>query len=154
MAKARRAGLRPYDVLIIASLVEREAALDKERRTIAGVIYNRLEQGEPLGIDATTRYELNNWTKPLTTADFDKTANSPYNTRTNQGLPPTPIGNPGEASLRAAANPAAHDYVFYVVKPGRCGEHAFAQTIDEHNRNVARYDEARAAKGGKDPQNC
>jgi UPF0755 protein len=154
MRKAQEANLTPYEVVIIASLVEREAALPKERRIIAGVIYNRLRTGEVLAIDATTRYQLNNWTKSLTDADFERTADSPYNTRRNAGLPPTPIGNPGQASMQAAANPAKHNYLYYVVKPGKCGEHAFASTLEEHNRNAARYSEARAARGYRDPQNC
>ena len=103
-APPRRKNLSAYDVLIIASMIEREADLDRERPLIAEVIYNRLKQGIPLGIDATTRYEINNFTRPLTAADFAR--NSPYNTRLNKDLPPTPIGNPGLASIQAAAHPA------------------------------------------------
>src|SRR5262249_49485894 len=123
-AKTKR--LSSYDVLIIASMIEREAQLARERPMIAEVIYNRIRQGIPLGIDATTRYERNNWDRPLTDADFSR--NSPYNTRTHKDLPPTPIGNPGLASIQAAAHPDSGKLLYYVVKPGTCGEHAFSTT--------------------------
>jgi uncharacterized YceG family protein len=149
---ARRANLTPYDVLIIASLVEREAQLDKERPVVASVIYNRLREGMNLGIDATVRYAANNWTRPVTRSQL--ASPSPYNTYNHPGLPPGPIGNPGLESMRAAAKPARTKYLYYVVKPGTCGEHAFAETADEHDRNAARYEAARAARGGRSPTNC
>lgn len=150
MRRARRADLTPYDVLTIASMVEREAQLPRERPVIAGVIYNRLAQGVPLGIDATIRYATNNWTRPIRQSQLD--APGPYNTRLNQGLPPTPIGNPGIASIRAAANPKTTDYLFFVVKPGGDGAHAFSRTDAEFQRDVARYNNARTAAGGQDPK--
>ncbi|HEX8741702.1 MAG TPA: endolytic transglycosylase MltG [Thermoleophilaceae bacterium] len=149
---ARRANLTPYDVLIIASLVEREAQLDKERPLVASVIYNRLRVGMNLGIDATTRYAVNNWTGPLRQSELR--SSSPYNTRNHAGLPPGPIGNPGLESMRAAARPKRTKFLFYVVKPGTCGEHSFAATDAEHQRNVAAYDRARRAAGGKSPTTC
>jgi uncharacterized YceG family protein len=149
MRKAKRANLTPYEVLIIASMVERETAVPRERRLIAGVIYNRLRQSIPLGIDATIRYATNNWTRPIKQSELDSAG--PYNTRLNQGLPPTPIGNPGIASIRAAANPAKTPYLFFVVKPGGDGSHAFSKTLAEFNRDVAKYNTARDANGGKDP---
>jgi uncharacterized YceG family protein len=149
---ARRANLTPYDVLIIASLVEREAQVDRERPLIASVIYNRLRDGTTLGIDATVRYAVNNWTEPLKRSEL--ASPSPYNTRLRPGLPPGPIGNPGLASMRAAARPAKTGYRFYVVKPGACGEHLFAETDAEHQRNVARYEAARQAAGGQSPTDC
>jgi UPF0755 protein len=149
---ARRANLTQYDVLIIASLVEREAQLDKERPLVASVIYNRLRVGMNLGIDATTRYAVNNWTGPLKQSELN--SSSPYNTRNHSGLPPGPIGNPGLASMQAAARPAHTGYLFYVVKPNTCGEHSFAETDAEHQRNVDRYERARQAAGGKSPTNC
>ena len=152
LAAARRANLTPYDVLIIASLVEREARLDKERPLVASVVYNRLRAGMNLGIDATVRYALNNWTEPLKRSDL--ASPSPYNTYVKPGLPPGPIGNPGLASMQAAARPASTKYLYYVVKPNTCGEHAFAETADEHDRNAARYNEARAARGGQSPTDC
>ena len=93
-----------YDVLIIASMVEREALVPGDRAKIAAVIYNRLREGMTLGIDATLRYALNDFDKPLTSAQL--ALNTPYNTRIHSGLPPTPISNPGLASMIAASDPA------------------------------------------------
>jgi UPF0755 protein len=149
MRRAKRANLTPYEVLIIASMVERETALPRERKLIAGVIYNRLKQSIPLGIDATIRYATNNWTRPIKESELATAG--PYNTRLNQGLPPTPIGNPGLDSIKAAANPAKTKYLFFVVKPGGDGSHAFSETLAEFNRDVAKYNNARDAAGGKDP---
>ncbi|HEV2776650.1 MAG TPA: endolytic transglycosylase MltG, partial [Solirubrobacteraceae bacterium] len=150
--RAKRKNLSRYEVLIIASMVEREAQLAKERPLIAAVIYNRLSDGTPLGIDATTRYVLNKPGGALRQSELE--IDSPYNTRKRAGLPPTPIGNPGLASIRAAAAPANVKYRYFVVKPGTCGEHVFAETISEHDRNVARYAGARAQAGGKSPDTC
>jgi uncharacterized YceG family protein len=152
MRAARRRNLTPYDVIVIASMVEREAQVPRERRLIASVIYNRLREGQPLGIDATVRYAVRNWTKPLTVSEL--AVPSPYNTRLNAGLPPGPIGNPGIASMKAAARPADTDYLFYVVKPGSCGEHAFSETESEFLANRERYNRARAAAGGRSPTDC
>jgi UPF0755 protein len=151
LTRARRKNLTRYDVLIIASLIERETPSDKERPLISSVIYNRLAAGELLGIDATIRYAERNWNRPLLQSQLDK--DTPYNTRINPGLPPTPIGNPGLASLKAAAKPARTDLFFYVAKPGAC--HAFAETNAEHERNVAAYEAAREKNGGNaPPQKC
>ena len=152
MREARRRNLTPYDVIIVASMVEREAQVAKERRLIASVIYNRLRDGEPLGIDATVRYAVRNWTQPLTRSEL--AVPSPYNTRLNAGLPPGPIGNPGLASIEAAAHAADTHYRYYVVKPGTCGEHSFSETQAEFQRDSARYDAARAAAGGRSPDTC
>jgi UPF0755 protein len=149
---AKTKNLDAYDVLIIASMIEREADLDRERPMIAEVIYNRLKQGIPLGIDATTRYELNDFTRPLTSSDFAR--KSPYNTRLNKDLPPTPIGNPGLASIQAAAHPVKGKLLYYVVKPGACGEHAFSTTYAQFLKDAQRYSNARAAKGGNSPTSC
>ena len=151
LAKAKRRNLTRYDIVIIASLIERETPSDRERPLVASVIYNRLSQDIPLGIDATIRYAENNWTEPLRQSELDRPG--PYNTRQNLGLPPTPIGNPGLASLKAAANPARTDYLFYVAKPGAC--HAFSSTDAEFVRDVAAYNRAREENGGKaPPQKC
>ena len=115
---ARRRGRTPYEVLTVASMVERETVAPEERRLVAAVIYNRLERNMALGIDATLRYGLGiPGTRPLTRAHL--ASSSPYNTRRFRGLPPTPIGNPGLASIRAAANPAPVDYLYYVRKPDK-----------------------------------
>jgi uncharacterized YceG family protein len=152
MSYARRKHLTRYDVLIIASMIEREAQLPSDRPLIAAVIYNRLHRHMPLGIDATLRYALNNWTKPLKVSELQR--DSPYNTRTRQGLPPTPIGNPGLASLQAAAHPARKPYLFYVVKPCGNGGHVFSSTEAKFQADVAKYNAAREANGGNNPKNC
>jgi uncharacterized YceG family protein len=152
MAYARRKNLTRYDVVIIASMVEREAEKARERPLIASVIYNRLHDGMPLGIDATIRYYTHNWTRPIRVSELHDP--EPYNTRLHQGLPPTPIGNPGLASLKAAAHPAKTRFLFYVVKPGTCGEHSFATTDAQFERDLQRYESARAAAGGKSPTKC
>ncbi len=152
MRYARSKNLTPYDVLTIASMVEREAAVARERRLIASVIYNRLHEGIPLGIDATTRFATNNWTRPLTRSQL-RTA-SHYNTRRRAGLPPGPIGSPGLAAIQAAAHPARNKYLYYVVKPCGRGEHAFSTSYARFQRDSARYNRARARRGGKSPTNC
>jgi UPF0755 protein len=116
MRYARRRNLTPYDVLIIASMVEKEAKAPRERPLVAAVIYNRLRARMPLGIDATIRYALN---VPATESLHESQLNSPspYNTRIHTGLPPTPIANPGLASIQAAAHPAKVDYLYFVRKP-------------------------------------
>ncbi len=149
---ARRKNLTPYDVLTIASMVDREAQIPRERRLVASVIYNRLREGIPLGIDATIRFATNNWTRPLTQSQL--AIDSPYNTRSRKGLPPGPIGSPGLAAIRAAARPAGTGFLFYVVKPGTCGEHAFSKTDAEFQRDVSRYNTERTRRGGKSPTNC
>ena len=152
MATPKRRKLDRFDVLTIASMIEREAGVAKDRRLIAGVIYNRLKQGIPLGIDATTRFELGNFSSPLKRSELQR--DTPYNTRTRTGLPPGPIGNPGLASLRAAADPATNDFVYYVVKPCADGAHAFSTTDAQFQRDVAAYNAKRDELGGKDPSQC
>ena len=152
LSAAKRKNLTAYDVITIASMVDREAQLPRERAVIASVIYNRLREGIPLGIDATVRFATNNWTKPLTQSQLS--IDSPYNTRSRRGLPPGPIGSPGLAAMRAAANPRRTGYLFYVVKPGTCGEHDFSETDAEFQKDVARYNRERARRGGKSPTNC
>ena len=139
-------------MIVIASMVEREAQIPSERPVIASVIYNRLHDGMPLGIDATLRFETGNWDRPLRVSQLE--AATPYNTRVNTGLPPGPIGNPGLPSIRAAANPARTKYLFYVVKPCGRGRHAFAATDAQHQRNVEAYNRARAKRGGNSPVKC
>jgi UPF0755 protein len=152
MSYARSKNLTTRDVVTIASMVEREALLEKERPLIAAVIYNRLHEGMPLGIDATIRFATGNFDQPLTESEL--AVDSPYNTRLHTGLPPGPIGNPGLASIEAAAHPAKVDYLYYVVKPGTCGEDAFSSNASEFEADVARYNEAREAAGGESPDTC
>jgi UPF0755 protein len=146
---ARSKHLTDYDVLIIASMIEREAEVPKDRRLISAVIYNRLKDDIPLGIDATLRYRLDNWSRPLRVSELQ--LDSPFNTRRHLGLPPTPIGSPGLASIKAALAPARVGYLYYVVKPGGHGAHAFSSTASQFQKDVDAYNRARAANGGKDP---
>jgi len=148
---AEQKNLTIYDVVTIASMIEREVQVPKERPLVAAVIYNRLAQGIPLGIDATLRYDLDNFDKPLTESDLQ--TDSPYNTRLVTGLPPTPIANPGLDSLKAAADPANVDYLYYVVKPGTCGEHFFTSDYDKFLAASDKYNSAREAQG-KAPTDC
>jgi UPF0755 protein len=134
-AKSRK--LTPYDVLIIASLVEKEVSEPEERALVAAVIYNRLRLGMKLGIDATVRYGLGvPATESLRESHLE--SDNPYNTRQRLGLPPTPIANPGLASMQAAAHPANVDYLFFVRKPDKrhhfftASEEEFENYKDEH----------------------
>ena len=134
---ARRRGRTPYEVLKIASMIERETVAPEERRLVAAVIYNRLERNMPLGIDATLRYGLRiPGTRPLTKAHL--ASSSPYNTRRFRGLTPTPIGNPGLASIRAAANPASVDYLYYVRRPDKI-HHFFTADDEEFCRKAREF---------------
>jgi len=115
---ARSKHLTPYDVLIIASMVEKETLSPDERELVSAVIYNRLHAGMPLGIDATLRYGLDiPPTQSIRQSQLQ--SDSPYNTRKRQGLPPTPIASPGLASLQAAAHPAKVKYLYFVRKPDK-----------------------------------
>ena len=135
---ARSKNLTPYDVLIIASMIEKETAVPSERRLVAAVIYNRLHNRMPLGIDATIRYGLDiPGTESLTKKALRST--SPYNTRLRPGLPPTPIANPGLASIEAAANPARKvDYLYYVRRPHSL-RHYFTANESDFLRKVCEY---------------
>ena len=113
---ARSKNLTPYDVLTIASIVEKEAEAPSERPLVAAVIYNRLRNRMPLQMDSSIRYGLN---IPPTESlhESQLQSSNPYNTRNRTGLPPTPIANPGLASIQAAAHPAKVDYLYFVRKP-------------------------------------
>jgi UPF0755 protein len=121
--------LTAYDILIIASMIEKEVQVPKERPLVAAVIYNRLHALLPLGIDATIRYGLHiPPTEPIHQSELD--SDSPYNTRKFPGLTPTPIANPGLASLQAAAHPAKVDYLYFVRKAD-CKSHFFTASEKE-----------------------
>jgi len=138
MRYARSKNLTPYDVLIIASMIEKEAVAPEERKLVAAVIYNRLRNRMPLGIDATIRYGLDiPGTKSLTKAAI--ASDNLYNTRRFPGLPPTPIANPGVAALEGAARPADVPYFYFVAKNDGTGGHAFAVTVEEHEANRVKY---------------
>ncbi|HET6997844.1 MAG TPA: endolytic transglycosylase MltG, partial [Solirubrobacterales bacterium] len=152
MGYARSKNLTTYDVLIIASLIEDEAGIPSQRKQVAAVVYNRLHEGMPLGIDATIRFATGNYTQPLTESEL--AVDSPYNTRLNSGLPPGPINSPGIDAIEAAAHPAKTDYLYYVNEPGTCGKLAFSKNNAEFEADVARYNAAREAAGGNEPDTC
>jgi UPF0755 protein len=152
MGYAKSKNLTVFDVVTIASMVEDEAGVDSQRGLVASVIYNRLHEGMPLGIDATIRFATGNYTQPLTESEL--AVDSPYNSRTNAGLPPGPISNPGLASIEAAAHPPKTDYLFYVTTPGACGKLTFAETEAEFEAAVDKYNSAREAAGGNSPDSC
>jgi UPF0755 protein len=134
---ARSKNLTPYDVLTIASMVEKEAVAPEERPLVAAVIYNRLRERMPLGIDATVRYGLGiPATESIRRSQLEST--NPYNTRKRPGLPPTPIANPGLASLRAAAHPARVDYLYFVRKPDH-RHHFFTASFAAFERYKAEH---------------
>lgn len=123
-------GLQPYQALVLASLVEREAKVPEDRGKIAGVIYNRLAKGMKLQIDATVLYDLPEHKVP-TKRDLERV--TPYNTYLNAGLPPTPIANPGLDAIRAALEPAQTTAIYYVVIDPS-GKHGFADTFEEFQK--------------------
>jgi len=128
-------GLNDYQIVIIASMIEEEARIDEDRPKMARAIYNRLLNDDLLGIDATTYFAVGkSFGEQLTQEDLDNP--SPWNTRAVAGLPPTPIGAPGEASLRAALQPEAGDFYYWVLTDPS-GAHSFAATAEEHAANVA-----------------
>ena len=152
MGYARSKHLSPYDVLIIASMVEAEAGTAHDRPLNASVLYNRLRLGMALGIDATVRYAVNNYSSPLTQSQLNSP--SPYNTRNHLGLTPTPIDNPSLSSIEAAAHPARTSYLYFVAKPCGNGASAFASTNAQFQVDVQRYNRARAKRGGRSPVVC
>ncbi|MFL5823341.1 MAG: endolytic transglycosylase MltG [Solirubrobacteraceae bacterium] len=151
LSYARSHHLTPYDVLTIASIVERESNAH-DRALIASVIYNRLRLGMALQMDATVRYAVNNFTKPITVSQLHSP--SPWNTYTHKGLPPTPIDGPSLASIQAAAHPASTNYLFFVVKPCGNGASVFASNYAQFQREEQRYQSARSRRGGRSPEHC
>jgi cell division protein YceG involved in septum cleavage len=157
IAQAHSLHVTPYQLLTVASMVEREAKVPGDRAKIAAVIFNRLKKGMPLGIDATIYYALEmqkgiaTYTKELTEAQLQ--LNSPYNTRTHTGLPPTPISNPGLASIEAASKPDHVAYLYYVLAADGCGEHVFSTTLAKFEADAAAY-RATVKKNGGAPPTC
>ncbi len=127
-------GFSKYDILKIASMIEREAYIPEERELISAVIHNRLNIGMPLGIDATLTYFLEKWDELLTVSDLE--TDTGFNTRLYAGLPPTPICNPGLAAITAAIKPADVDYLYFVVTDSQTHEHSFTNNYDEHINNI------------------
>jgi peptidoglycan lytic transglycosylase G len=137
LAYAKSKNLTPYDVLIIASMVEKETLAPDERPKVAAVIYNRLKAGMTLGIDATLRYGLDiPATESIRKSQLE--SDNPYNTRKLTGLPPTPIANPGLASMQAAAHPAKVKYLFFARKPDKV-HHFFTADENEFLRYLAQH---------------
>ena len=135
-ARAKELGYTPLEIVTIASMIERETSVDFERPIVAGVIYNRLEQGMMLQIDATIQYALGEQKDRLLYSDLE--IDSPYNTYKIQGLPPGPIACPGAACIEAALYPEESDYLYYRTKNDGTGEHYFAETYEEHLANGER----------------
>ncbi len=143
--EAKRKGLSLHEVVTLASIVEREAAVRDEQPVIASVFLNRLAERMPLQADPTVQYAIatadppqgdEGWWKAALTEN-DLVFDSPYNTYTRKGLPPGPIANPGIDAIKAVIRPAQTDYLYFVAKGD--GSHAFATTLAEHNANVQRY---------------
>lgn len=124
-----------YEIIIIASLIEKEAKTQTDREQVAAVLYNRLAKGMRLDVDATVRYITGNWKDAITKADL--AIDSPYNTRLHAGLPPGPICNPGLSAIKAAMNPPESDYYYYLTDFE--GITHYAKTLSEHNENKLRY---------------
>ena len=155
MSRARELHVTPYQLLTVASMVEREAQLPGDRPKIAAVIYNRLQANMPLGIDATIYYAVEQ-AQGIATDTHELTESqlhidSPYNTRIHRGLPPTPLSTPGMASIEAAAHPAHVPYLYYVAGADGCGEQVFSTTYAQFEVDAAAYDAAVKKNGGKPP---
>ncbi len=149
---ARRQHLTPYEVLIIASVIQGEARTGGDRALVSSVIFNRLRAKMRLQMDDTVRYATGNDTNPITLSQL--ASPSPWNTYTHSGLPPTPINSPGLASIQAAAHPASTGYLFFVVKPCGNGAHAFASSYAQFLTLQSHYNLARARRGGRSPEFC
>jgi peptidoglycan lytic transglycosylase G len=152
MSYARSKNLTDYDVITIASIIEREAQLSSDGPKVAEVVYNRLAQGIPLGLDTTLLYYLHDPKGGLTSHDLQ--LKTPYNTRLHYGLPPTPIANPGLEALDHAAHPSHGSYLYFVVKPNDCGALAFSSDQTTFDEDVAVYNAAVKANHGAFPGGC
>ncbi|MET9696836.1 endolytic transglycosylase MltG [Streptomyces sp. NPDC006529] len=140
-AGAKAQGMTPYQTATLASIIQAEAATPADMGKVARVVYNRLAKSMPLQMDSTINYALNRTT--VDTAVGDTRIDSPFNTYARQGLPPTPIDNPGAAAMAAAVAPTPGDWLFFVtVKPG---DTRFSATYEEHKRHVAEFNKRRAA---------
>jgi UPF0755 protein len=136
-AAAKKLNRSPYEVLIVASIIEREVNQDQYRAKVARVLYNRLDKGMPLGLDSTVIYADNLSTN--TTTPKDRTSTSKYNTYTHKGLPPGPIAAPGKAALQAAANPEPGKWLYFTTVDFDSGETKFAETDAEFQQIVAQF---------------
>jgi UPF0755 protein len=135
--KAQALGMSEREVVTLASIVEKEAKVWTERPTIARVYLNRLRRGMRLEADPTVQYALGEHQRRLLRRHIQETADDPYNTYRNRGLPPGPIASPSRGAIEATLNPAEHDFIFFVARAN--GTHVFTRTYNEHLREVARY---------------
>ena len=134
-SRADSLGMSERDVVTLASIVEKEAKVADEMPLIAAVYHNRLRIGMALQADPTVQYALGRHQERLYYSDIDSVADNPYNTYRYPGLPPGPIGSPGERAIDAVLQPAAAKYLYFVARPD--GSHAFTASLDEHNRAKA-----------------
>lgn len=138
-SKLAARGMTLHKLLTVASLVEREVVVDEERPIVAGVIYNRIDKGMKLQIDATVQYLLDKQKERLLEKDLQ--VDSPYNTYKNEGLPPGPISSPGLKSIEAALSPKASEYYYYVTKKDGSQSHLFGKTYKEHLANIQKSEQ-------------
>jgi UPF0755 protein len=134
-AKARKRNMSLHEAVTLASIIEREARIERERPLISAVYHNRLNQGIPLQADPTLLYPVRNFDAPITHSMLND--QNPYNTYKQEGLPPSPISNPGEGSLRASVEPADVPYLFFVSRGD--GTHVFSETLENHQRAVNKF---------------
>lgn len=146
--RAAAVGLTPYEVITVASIIEKEVATPEYRPMVARAIYNRLEQGMNLEVDSSVHYALGDFSKVTTTAE-DRANPSPYNTYVHEGLPPGAISNPGRAAIEAALSPSEGDYVFWVTVNLDTGETLFASDGNGHAENVEKFREWCRANTGR-----
>ena len=137
-SEAQRAGLKPQDVVTVASLVEAEASRPQDQGKVARVIYNRVKAGDLLQLDSTVHYAIDGTTNGVFTSDQERAVDSPYNTYRYPGLPPGPIDSPGQAALEAALHPTPGNWTYFVTVNLKTGETLFATTLAQHNANVAK----------------
>ncbi|MDF2379749.1 MAG: endolytic transglycosylase MltG [Candidatus Gracilibacteria bacterium] len=130
-----KSGYSIHQIVTMASLIEKESRKNSEKNIISGILWKRLKEGMPLGVDATVRYAVDKWTEPLTITDLE--IDSKYNTRRFKGLPPGPISNFSLSSLKAAINPEESEYYFYLH--GNDGQIRYGRTNEEHNVNKKKY---------------
>jgi UPF0755 protein len=153
-AKLAELGMTEREAVTLASIIQAEAVWTREMPSISSVYHNRLRTGQALYADPTVLYALGGHRERLLYAAIDSVADNPYNTYRNPGLPPGPIGSPGEDALDAALNPAQTRYFYFVARPD--GSHVFTETVEQHNAAKARarqeWDTTRAAVGVRGPQ--
>ena len=153
MKYAKSKNLNVYDVVTIASMIEREAGVAKQRKLVSSVIYNRLHEGIPLGIDATIRFATGNYTKPLTQSELE--VKSPYNTRTNQGLPPGPINSPGPGRAAGRRPPGEDEVPLLRQQAEHLRRAGLRQDRTPNSKQTSPPTKRRAKKnGGNEPTTC